>query len=103
MDLTPLSLYTGLSPQKREIFRFFVVGVSLTLGFTVIATGLRLATALRPSLISALSYAVMIGIGYVAQRVITFQSRVKHSKAFPRYVSVELLGLSISVAFSEIA
>ncbi len=96
------SVYNRLSPQHQEMIRFFFVGGSLTLGWILLVSFLDKTTGLRPAITSAIAYSIMITIGYFAQRMITFRADNNHTQAFFSYTAVQMIGLVLSVIFSEL-
>lgn len=79
----------------RDLAWFVVVG---TLGaglYVAFAAALhRLGLATMPA--SALGYGLCIPVVYLAQRSLAFRSDAAHRTAFPRYVAVQMLGLSLA-------
>lgn len=79
----------------RDLAWFLAVG---TLGaglYVAFAAGLhRLGLATVPA--SAMGYGLCIPIVYLAQHSLAFRSDASHRSAFPRYVAVQMLGLSLA-------
>lgn len=96
------SIYNHIPLKYREITRFLIIGGSLTLGWTILATLLKEYTLFSLETISVLAYACMITIGYFSQRIITFRANNSHIQAFPRYVSVQMIGLLLATFFSRV-
>lgn len=79
----------------RTLFSFLAVGSSGVLAYILLATMLTHA-ALPAWLASGLSYAVLMPIVYIGQQRLTFRAATAHRVAFPRYLAIQLFGLSLA-------
>ena len=74
---------------ELRLFRFIVVGVGAA-ALMFILTYALVSAGLPPFLGSTLAYAVAFVVAYTAQRGWTFGGRHDHSRAFPRYLALQL-------------
>ena len=87
---------------ELRLFRFIVVGVGAAAFLFVLTYALAL-TGLPPFLGSTLAYAVAFVVAYSAQRGWTFGGRHDHSRAFPRYLALQLCCALLSGIVSHVA
>lgn len=76
--------------------RFLAVGGLGAVAYVLFSYLLTLAGT-RPWIASVVVYSCLIPIVYVAHRRFVFESERAHTTAFPRYVAIQLLSLSLSV------
>ena len=84
-----------------QLLSFIIVGALGALGFVALSSltiGLQFGA---PSwIVSAGCYALMIMPVYLAHRRFSFQSEAPHRHALPRYVGVQLCGITLASLFS---
>jgi putative flippase GtrA len=94
----------ALPPATVQFLWFLFVGGAGAIGFvTLSALAIGLRTGVPDWLVSALCYAAMIAPVYLAHRRLSFRSEVPHGRALPRYLLVQLGGLSLAATFSYLA
>lgn len=81
---------------------FILVGVAAAIVYAVTATAI-LRFGAPGWVASMIAYAVIIPLAYLAQRRWTFSSAARHAHAFPRYASIQILGLVASGPISAVA
>jgi putative flippase GtrA len=90
------------SIADQRLFRFLVVGVGAA-ALLFVLTYLLVSAGLPPFLGSMLAYAVAFVVAYTAQRGWTFAGRHDHSRAFPRYLTLQLCCALFSGLVSHVA
>lgn len=87
-----------------QLLSFLAIGGTAALSFVALSTAAVAAFHDMPAwLVSALCYAAFIVPVYLLHRRFAFRSNADHSRALPRYVTVQLCGLLLATAFSYIA
>jgi putative flippase GtrA len=76
---------------------FIAVGGTAALAFILICTLLSDVFGARPAVASLIGYGVAIPPVYWAQKAITFRSRAFHRVAFPKYLTVQVIGNVLAV------
>jgi putative flippase GtrA len=87
---------------ELRLFRFVVVGVGAAALFFVLTYALAVA-GVPPLFGSTLAYAIAFVVAYTAQRGWTFGGRHDHSRAFPRYLALQLCCAVLSGVVSHVA
>jgi putative flippase GtrA len=88
----------------RDFAAFLLVGGSGAVAFIVLSTlMIELRTGAPDWLVSALCWAVLIMPVYLGHRAISFRSDAPHGQALPRYVLVQVVGVTLAAAFSYLA
>ena len=84
---------------KNQVFAKYIVvggvGTCLHLGVLIILTELL---SFNPLLASSLGFILTVIVSYLLNYKWTFSSLNKHSVAFPRYLSVSIMGLCLNTA-----
>jgi putative flippase GtrA len=87
-----------------QLLSFLIIGGGAALAFMLFST---LAIALLPGpprwVVSSGCYALFIVPVYLLHRRFSFRSDAPHSRALPRYVTVQICGLALAAAFSFVA
>jgi putative flippase GtrA len=92
------------SDSFRDLAAFLVVGGSGAVAFVLLSSlMIELNTGLPDWLVSALCWAGLIVPVYLGHRFVSFRSDAPHTQALPRYVAVQVLGLTLAALFSWIA
>jgi putative flippase GtrA len=88
----------------RDFFAFLLVGGSGAVAFIVLSSlMIELRTGAPDWLVSAFCWAALIVPVYLGHRSISFRSDAPHGQALPRYVLVQVVGVSLVAAFSYLA
>lgn len=88
----------------RDFAAFLLVGGSGAVGFIMLSTLLiELKTGAPEWLMSGLAWALMILPVYLGHRAISFRSEAPHTQALPRYVAVQIMGVTLAAVFSYVA
>ena len=88
----------------RDFVAFLFVGGSGAVGFILLSTFMiELRTGAPEWLVSGLCWAAMIGPVYLGHRAISFRSDAPHTQALPRYIMVQLMGVTLAAIFSYVA
>jgi len=72
------------------LVRFLFVGGSLVVAHMALATLFAMAFAIPPAIANATAHALCLPPTYFAQRAVAFRSDAPHSRAFVRYVLLQL-------------
>jgi putative flippase GtrA len=84
-----------------QLLSFIIVGGVGALGFVALSSlMIGLKYGLPSWIVSAGCYALMILPVYLAHRRFSFQSDAPHNHALPRYVGVQLCGITLASLFS---
>jgi putative flippase GtrA len=87
-----------------QLLSFLLIGGAAALSFVGVSAAAAAAFHDIPAwLVSALCYAAFIVPVYLLHRRFAFRSSADHSRALPRYVTVQLCGLLLATGFSYIA
>jgi putative flippase GtrA len=78
-----------------RFLKFLAVGGSGAVGY-ILGSYILTVMGMRAWIASFVVYVCLISIVYFVQRKFVFESGVVHSKSFPRYVAVQLIGLFLS-------
>jgi putative flippase GtrA len=88
----------------RELLSFIAIGVGAALSFVALSMA---AVALLPMLpawlVSAVCYGAFVVPVYLLHRRFSFHSSAAHSRALPRYATVQLGGIGVAAMFSWLA
>src|SRR4051794_35926420 len=87
---------------ELRLLRFIVVGVGAAALFFVLTYAFAMA-GMPPLFGSTLAYAIAFVVAYSAQRGWTFGGRHDHSRAFPRYLALQLCCAVFSGIVSHVA
>jgi putative flippase GtrA len=88
----------------RDFVAFLFVGGSGAVAFIVLSSlMIEVRTGAPDWLVSALCWAVLILPVYLGHRAISFRSDAPHGQALPRYVLVQVVGVTLAAAFSYLA
>lgn len=85
-----------MSETLRRLISFIGVGAAGTLAYVVVSTMLAETTHWPHWAISLVTYALLIPIVYRTQHGFAFRAQTPHRTAFPRYVSVQAVGLILA-------
>jgi len=92
---------TSLGPQALA---FIAIGGGAALAFVAVSSFMvSLGLPLADWVVSALCYGAFIGPVYLLHRRYSFNSSAPHGRALPRYVAVQLVGLTLAALFSFVA
>ena len=84
-----------------QLLSFIIVGALGALGFVALSSlTIGLKSGAPSWIVSAGCYALMIMPVYLAHRRFSFQSEAPHRHALPRYVGVQLCGITLASMFS---
>jgi len=98
---SPRFSLAGLSSQ---MIAFALIGAGGALSFVLVSSALiGLGTGLPNWVTSALCYAAFVLPIYLLHRRYTFVSSASHGSAFPRYVAVQVSGVTLAALFSFVA
>lgn len=87
-----------------QLASFLIVGGTAAGSFVLLSSAmLGLRTGIPDWIVSSLCYAAFIVPVYLAHRQFSFNSRAQHRRALPRYVAVQLSGLTLAAIFSFVA
>jgi len=79
-----------------RLFRFLLVG-----GFGaccyIVGSYVLTTNGMEAWIASFIVYVCLVPIVYFIQRRIVFESNISHSKSFPRYLIIQLIGIELSV------
>jgi putative flippase GtrA len=81
---------------------FIAVGGTATVAYILICTFFTEILGARAAVASLMGYGIAVPPAYWAQRAITFRSRAFHRVAFPKYLTVQLVGSFVAVVLGEI-
>lgn len=88
----------------RDALAFLAVGGSAAVAYVCISSFVLESGTFELSwpdwIVSGLIYAAFVPVVYFAHRIISFRSDVPHGRAFPRYVTAQILGLGVATALS---
>lgn len=99
-----LAARVGQVGDLRDFVVFLLVGGSGALAFVLLSSlAIELDTGVPDWLVSALCWAALIGPVYLGHRFLSFRSDAPHRQALPRYVLVQLVGVSLAALFSYVA
>jgi len=79
----------------RSLTSYVGIGAGGALSY-VLLSSLLSYLAVAPWLASFASYVMLIPVVYDVQRRVAFQSDAPHRSAFPKYLSTQLLGITLS-------
>ena len=89
------------NPADRSVAEALPVGGTGAVAFIALSsTIIELHTGLPEWLISGLCWAALIGPVYLGHRILSFRSSVPHGQALPRYILVQLCGVTLAALFS---
>ena len=90
--------------EVRDLFFFLLVGGSGALAFIALSSlMIELRTGAPDWVTSALCWAALIVPVYYGHRMLSFRSDAPHMQALPRYVLVQLIGVTLVALFSYLA
>jgi putative flippase GtrA len=81
---------------------FIAVGGAAAVAYILICTFFTDILGVRTGVASLIGYGTAVPPAYWAQRAITFRSRAFHRVAFPKYLTVQLVGSFVAVVLGEI-
>jgi putative flippase GtrA len=81
---------------------FIAVGGTATVAYILICTFFTDILGLRAVVASLMGYGIAVPPAYWAQKAITFRSRAFHRVAFPKYLTVQLVGSVVAAVLGEI-
>ena len=94
----------GLAALSSQMVAFVLIGAGAAVGFVVLSSAaVGLGTGLPDWIVSALCYAAFVLPVYLLHRRFTFVSDARHSSALPRYVAVQISGVTLASLFSFLA
>jgi len=98
------SLPLGLAALSSQMVAFVLIGAGAALSFVLVSSALvGVNTGLPAWVVSALCYAAFVVPVYLLHRRFTFVSDTRHAFAFPRYVAVQISGVTLALLFSYLA
>jgi putative flippase GtrA len=80
---------------------FIAVGGAAAVAYILICTFFTEVLGARTAVASLIGYGIAVPPAYWAQRTITFRSRAFHRVAFPKYLTVQLVGSVVAVVLGE--
>lgn len=87
-----------------QLISFVVIGGVAAGSFVLLSTGMiGMESGVPDWIVSAFCYALFIVPVYLAHRRFSFSSEAPHTRALPRYVAVQLCGLTLAALFSFVA
>jgi putative flippase GtrA len=81
---------------------FIAVGGTATVAYILICTFFTEFLGARAAVASLMGYGIAVPPAYWAQRAITFRPRAFHRVAFPKYLTVQLVGSVVAAVLGEI-
>jgi putative flippase GtrA len=100
--MTRAETLTSAQPNAlRDLILFLLVGGTGAVAFIALSSALiELHTGLPEWMVSALCWAALIGPVYLGHRILSFRSSAPHGQALPRYILVQLCGVTLAALFS---
>jgi putative flippase GtrA len=81
---------------------FIAVGGTATVAYILICTFFTDILGAGAAVASLMGYGIAVPPAYWAQKAITFRSRAFHRVAFPKYLTVQLVGSVVAAVLGEI-
>jgi putative flippase GtrA len=88
------------APQVPTLF--IAVGGTATVAYILICTFFTDILGARAAAASLIGYGIVVPPAYWAQKAITFRSRAFHRVAFPKHMTVQLVGSAVAAVLGEI-